>query len=316
MYNFTDTIDTTAFDDFLKSQRKTFQEATFDVHEYSKIYPSYVRTYLLKKPFEKVNPDYELSKKKSTQTPIQPITNSYTIDDNGNMVNMMTGEYKQPYTREESLARSIRRTKTVIYDIIQCNQFKWFGTFTFNCRSCPSILQCKNYLKDDDRESCSCPPELCKRFDDEHIKTIMKVWLKNQRRLHGKFDYLLIPERHKNGALHFHGLIGANYSGNMIESGKYYNLMPIYNVTSFQSGFSDFTEIQDKGKTATYVTKYITKEMPQIDGKKRYWASRGLIRPRIEYNTGILDMPFVQHTEKYNNNMFTAYDSSVTLSSQ
>ena len=59
-------------------------------------------------------------------------------------------------------------------------------------------------------------------------------------------------------------------------------------------------------KTATYVTKYVTKEMQNsIVGKgKKYWCSRGLRLPAVSYtdlNLGedlilIIKMMFVQYT--------------------
>ena len=44
------------------------------------------------------------------------------------------------------------------------------------------------------------------RFDVEIIKSV-RVWLNNRRRAYGAFEYLMVPELHKNGAIHLHLLL-------------------------------------------------------------------------------------------------------------
>ncbi|MDN5274247.1 MAG: hypothetical protein JWP06_148 [Candidatus Saccharibacteria bacterium] len=164
-----------------------------------------------------------------------------------------------------SKERSLRRTKTEIKDIILCNHFDLFATFTFN----------------KDRQNV----DVC--------KSKMQYWLQSQQKIHGKFDYLIVPEFHKDGvSIHFHALL-SNYTGKIEDSGHKSGKTQkiIYNITSYRSGFSTATEI-DGDKTsrdmvANYVTKYITKDMPQFAGKKRYWVSKGLIRPIKSYNEDV-----------------------------
>ena len=36
----------------------------------------------------------------------------------------------------------------------------------------------------------------------------MSNWLRRMKRKYGKFDYIMIPELHKDGAIHFHGVTG------------------------------------------------------------------------------------------------------------
>ncbi len=63
------------------------------------------------------------------------------------------------------------------------NDFRWFVTLTFN-------------------------PEKVDSFDYETAKTTLLKWCRKMRDRHEKFDYLIIPELHKSGAVHFHGLLG------------------------------------------------------------------------------------------------------------
>lgn len=159
---------------------------------------------------------------------------------------------------EDNLERSLRRTQAEIADIIDCNEFEWFGTFTF------------------------APDQVANRYDDDEIYAKMSKWFNNERRRSPELHYLLVPERHKDGALHFHALLG-HFNGSMSDSGRKYAKQPIYNAIGFKYGFTNFTRIRDKARTANYCRKYITKELMQEKGKRRYWASKNLSKPqRVE----------------------------------
>lgn len=54
--------------------------------------------------------------------------------------------------RQDSIHRSLRRTKTTIKDIMLCNRFDYWCTFTYNCRSC--YPKCDN-------NPCTCNPSTC-----------------------------------------------------------------------------------------------------------------------------------------------------------
>lgn len=170
--------------------------------------------------------------------------------------------------REDLLQQSLNRTKTTIRDIVLCNRFEHFCTFTFA----------------DHRDQV----DVC--------KARMHMWLKNQQKLHGKFEYLIVPEFHKDGkSLHFHALF-KGYTGKMkpaiapkkqtlvySHSGKI-----VLDLVGWRNGFSNATIIDQDDesleKVANYVTKYITKEMPKFFGKKRYWVSQNLVRPAKFHN--------------------------------
>lgn len=165
---------------------------------------------------------------------------------------------------ESNHERSIRRTKTKIRDICSVNVFDLFATFTFNAQ---------------------------KNTDSARINTL-KYWIKNQKKRIGVFDYLVIAERHKNGNLHFHGLL-KDYKGKLTPAMHKGRLIhkkgrQIFNFKSYKSGFSTVAMV-DKGlksqmTLSSYVAKYITKDTPSINGRHRYWASRGLKRPEVEEN--------------------------------
>ena len=168
---------------------------------------------------------------------------------------------------EEDIERSLRRTKKTLRDYVLCNRFELFATFTFK--------------KD--------------RQDITKSKTKMANWIKNQQKRKGKFEYLIVPELHKDQeSLHFHALI-KKYPGKLnraknSKTGKRLirNGRKVYIFPSYTLGFTDVVKIkntsEDHSKVGSYIRKYITKDMPLFFGKNRYWVSSGLKLPETEDN--------------------------------
>jgi hypothetical protein len=170
-------------------------------------------------------------------------------------------------TKETNLERSIRRSKKLIRDYALCNCFDMFITFTF----------------------------ATDRDDVEKCRRRMMDWLKNQRNRNGKFRYLIVPEFHKDGkSIHFHALIGG-YEGKiekainpktnkqLKQKGRY-----VYQLSGYTLGFNNVkligNTIEDRTRVASYIQKYMTKDMPVFFGRKRYWVSKGLKLPLVEDN--------------------------------
>lgn len=204
---------------------------------------------------------------------------------------------------ETDADRSARRVRTTISDIILCNQFDIFATFTFD-------------PKKSDRSNIG----LCK------LK--MSRWLANQKKSHSPdLQYLIIPEHHKKCAdcsiarincphpdmikpIHFHALM-KNYNGSIKDSGRLSKGRKVYNITSYRGGFSTAVMIDENTPAvASYVKKYITKDMPRFSGKKAYWCSHGLNRPvSLGYNTSILSRtsPLFKRPS-YSNEAYEVYE--------
>lgn len=168
---------------------------------------------------------------------------------------------------ELNLERSLRRTRQRISDYVLCNQFELFVTFTF----------AKN------------------RQDINEKRRQMANWLKNQRKRNGKFDYLIVPEFHKDRqSLHFHALF-YGYCGAIrpainptTNTPIIQKRQPIYTLPEYTLGFNNAKRIMVSNESTTriaqYIKKYITKDMPIFFGKQRYWASKDLRLPKIQYN--------------------------------
>lgn len=164
---------------------------------------------------------------------------------------------------ETNIERSLRRTIKTIKDYVHMNDFEWFATFTF----------------------------ASDRHNDKRIRTRLSNWFRNQRKRNGKFRYIVVLERHKDGALHFHALIGDYggklpfainpHTGNKIPDGRgdY-----VRNFGEYTLGINTAKKIQNTLRASMYLQKYITKENVVELGKNRYWASKNLRRPNIEEN--------------------------------
>ena len=126
----------------------------------------------------------------------------------------------------------------------------------------------------------------------------LKKWLNTEQvnhfRRHGrKFRYLIVPERHKNGAWHFHALLEGYQNeteGFYTRKNKYITVSELKKtkkdknrkfITRYTLGRSEIAPIKDKTKMSSYIKKYITKELIQDKNAKRYWASRNLKTPEI-----------------------------------
>jgi len=160
----------------------------------------------------------------------------------------------------DSLDRSIRRTKRTLYDYIECNDFDLFVTFTFS-------------------------PKKVNRYDMDAVYMKMQGWLLRQRQKSSDFGYVIVPEKHKDGAIHFHALISnAPFplkQTNVIQDGH-----RVHNITGFRFGFTNASKIdpEDKKRALNYIAKYVTKDMVTIANRRRYWCSKNLKKPAVYHN--------------------------------
>lgn len=161
---------------------------------------------------------------------------------------------------EKAIEESLRRTRTTIFDYALSNKFTHFVTFTFN-------------------------PQKVDRYSVEETSNIMKYWLNRQKKHSPDFGYVIVPEFHKDKAIHFHALI-KGYAADLKKTNVIQNGKRVYNVTGFTSGFTNAQELDDdQSKAAAYLTKYITKEMISTFNKRRYWASKNLLKPQKHYES-------------------------------
>ena len=165
-------------------------------------------------------------------------------------------------------SQSISRTKSRVFELAACNEFQHFCTFTQDEK-----------LRD--------------RFDLSEFRKDFAQLVRNiNRGRETKIKYLLIPEKHKNGAWHMHGLLSGLQPDDlrpfelteniperlkkMIRGGT-----AVYDWTRYRRAFGYFTctEIESREACAKYVTKYISKDLQKTvreGGEHLFFASQGL----------------------------------------
>lgn len=155
--------------------------------------------------------------------------------------------------RSENRTDNIKRACDKVFDIAYSNNFEYFVTFTLDQKK-------------------------INRYDVSEITTKLNKWLSNKV-CRNNFKYIIVPEYHKDKAIHFHGL----YSGdlNEVESGLYYkDGRVIYNCFSWPFGFTRAIRLNgSKYSICTYITKYITKDTKKIFG--RYYLSGGQLNRSV-----------------------------------
>lgn len=132
--------------------------------------------------------------------------------------------------------------------------------------------------------------ELIDRYSYSDVIRKLNVWLDNSVRRRG-LRYILIPEYHKDGAIHFHGLFSDSLR--KVDSGHKRKGKVVYNL-DFPYGFTTaiYIEGEDSNrKVANYCLKYMTKTDNKVGGR---WYLHGgkLAEPLCEYyNISIDDIP-------------------------
>ena len=162
-----------------------------------------------------------------------------------------------------NLYNSLHRTKTNIIDIAKSNNWEWFITITF------------------DKQKVD-------RYNYEAVAKKFKKLLNNiKQRKSPDLKYLLVAELHKDGAIHFHGLLSQIGALNTVKTkNKDSSGHDIYNFTDFNLGFTQATKVQNTKAVSTYISKYISLELVVVaKNKHKYWCSKNLERPKetLEY---------------------------------
>lgn len=170
---------------------------------------------------------------------------------------------------ERSAKNSLNRTKQNIYKFSRQADWEYFITLTFDGSK-------------------------VNRYDFDECMGKANKWFNNQKaRKAPDLKYLFVPEQHKDGAWHIHGVIADVGEMSFADSGrvaigkKAYRrsdvnseFATIYNLSGWRFGFSTATKVRDKYKVASYITKYITKDLCESTfGKKRYYRSRNIPEP-------------------------------------
>ena len=189
-------------------------------------------------------------------------------------------EGKEKKSNDIKLLNNLTRAKTQILELALCNKWDYFITLTIN------------------RDKHN-------RYDLEAYHKKLGQFIRNYNKKYGlNIKYLLVPEKHKDGAWHEHGFIMGlpnehleaftlsqklpNYLRKKLKEGEeIYNWLPYMK----KFGFCDLEPIKNHQGASYYVLKYITKDLQRSVSKlggHLYRASQNLKKAEVvakgEYN--------------------------------
>lgn len=199
----------------------------------------------------------------------------------------------QPEGRKaENVQRAVRRAKQNLRDLALCNDMRYFITLTLDGGQID-------------------------RHDVAAITRKVNAWCSNRVQRDG-LAYILVPERHKDGAIHFHGFV--NDAVEVVDSGTI--SLPgckkpkrprseaqraewlaqggqiVYNLPDWTLGFTTAIELYgDPVRAVNYCCKYIGKqqedgEVPERIGGRWFYHGGCHERPKVTY----ADVDFDQMT--------------------
>lgn len=185
--------------------------------------------------------------------------------------------------KSDSRERSRRRARRAVRDLARSNELPFFVTFTLDGSKID-------------------------RYDPVAIVKRLNVWLDNRVRRDG-LKYLLVPELHKDGAVHFHGLVNDALSrvdsGTMTMQGWKKPRRPrskaqaalwasqgavtVWNLPAWDFGFTTAIPLYgDREAAVGYVCKYVGKQEEKVGGRW-YYSGGALVRPERVYH----NVPFI-----------------------
>lgn len=227
--------------------------------------------------WEEVNP----KKRKDVGALLSELSDSYDVAELS-QYELARLEEREAASAAASLARAQRRAKAAVRDLGLCNDWRFFVTLTLDAAKVD-------------------------RYDVAAITRRLNTWLDNHVRRDG-LAYVLVPERHKDGAIHFHGFFNGALravDSGTIDRGKGKPQRPrsakqradwiaaggriVYNLPAWDFGFTTAIELYGNRRAAVgYVSKYIAKQMqpdgtPGKIGGRWYYSGGALRRPGVEY---------------------------------
>jgi len=190
-------------------------------------------------------------------------TRKFMYDDNGILVPKDEDKRISIFELQNVLKDSRKRGIDNFYAYINANEWQYFITLT---------IENTNKVN---------------KYDDDQVKYIWQLFRQKMQRRFKNIKILAVPENHKKGGIHFHGLLGnvnlskfltlainsaKTYKFKGVERENEYYLQPlktkygdqVYNLDPkiFNSGFVQIVNIKDNNqlKISNYMSKYMAKD--------------------------------------------------------
>lgn len=189
---------------------------------------------------------------------------------------------------DRKMDQAISRAKRVVLEKALCNDWEWFCAFTLD-------------------------PQKYDRYNLDKFYKDFTQWIRDQRKATGhQIRYILVPELHKDGAWHMHGLMydvpglvsfrSMRAAGAFVPNKLVWN--DYFNWPEFldKFGFCSLGRLRSAEGSGFYVTKYISKDL-QVSGvevgRHLYYCSqrlsRALLRGEVYGESPWLDQFTVNH---------------------
>lgn len=178
---------------------------------------------------------------------------------------------------DKKLSNNISRAKSKVLEYALCNEFEYFVTLTIS----------------KDKHN---------RYDLKAYYKSFSKFLNNYNYRHGvKVQYLLIPEKHKDGAWHLHGLIKGLPQQHLKKNEHGYLDWPHYRD---KFGYISLDPVRSIARVSCYITKYINKDLENSVeelGAHLYYVSKGLKKAEeIKRGTLLADsIPYYDFENEY-----------------
>lgn len=163
-------------------------------------------------------------------------------------------------TAESKLQNNVIRAKSRVTELALCNPWEYFVTLTVADKSENGTEHDRTNL-------------------DDYVKSLGQ-WISHfNRKYNASLKYILIPEEHKAGGWHMHGLLHDIPDAALVKNEHGYLDLPFYRA---RFGWVSLSAIRDKKRCARYITKYVTKTFLDVGsrsgdvGKHLFYASHGL----------------------------------------
>ena len=157
----------------------------------------------------------------------------------------------------DDMLRSMRRARAQLRRLALANDFEYFVTLTLDGARID-------------------------RYDPVEVTRKLNQWCSNMVKRHG-LRYILVPEFHQDGALHFHGFM-AGTGLNAVDSDVEWDGRPVYNLPQWGYGFSTAQRLYGEYTAAVgYCSKYIGKQQGQRPLGRWYYSGGALRKPEKTY---------------------------------
>lgn len=166
---------------------------------------------------------------------------------------LLPSDEELEHRRSESVRCSLSRSSRMIKLLaLSYSEWKWFVTWTF------------------DKEIIG------NRYDYDNVYSHFEEYLIRYRIDHPGCHYIIVPELHKDGAYHFHGLFDSSLP---VTYAGIFNGYETWHVEFYGLGYTTATKVKSAVRVSHYISKYMTKSLAAVSsGRKRYFHTKSTLK--------------------------------------